>query len=118
MIEPRCCGSTRRSATVTSSLPLTRIASPISSSERKPPVPSTRRLRNALPAIMSGSSIAAGLVGVVGLVLMRASSSLDRGEDLDACAAGERRLAPCAAPHDLAVDRDRDAARVERDAEQ
>src|SRR5215218_10952578 len=51
-------------------------------------------------------------------MLMDASSPLDRGQDLDAGAAGQHGLLPRPPPHDLAVDGDGDAARVERDAEQ
>src|SRR6185436_11113442 len=94
-------------------LPLTRIASPISSSERKPPVPSSRREWKALSAMTSGSSWVA-----FASMLMGASSPLDRGEDLHAGAGAQRGLVPRAAPHDLAVDGDGDAARVERDPEQ
>ena len=55
--EPRgAAGSTRRSATVTSSLPLAAIASASSSSEGKPPVPSSRRERSVRPAIVSASA--------------------------------------------------------------
>ena len=54
-IEPRASASMRRSATVTSSVPLASIAAAIASSERKPPVPSSSREPSSRPAIVSGS---------------------------------------------------------------
>src|SRR5437868_13882874 len=110
MIEPRAAGSTRRSATVTSSEPLTAIASAIASSDWKPPVPSSRREPNALPAITSGSP--AGVPAVGGLVsTVLISASLDRHDDLDLRAVGDDGVGPAPARDDLAVDGDGDAAR-------
>src|SRR6185312_3987123 len=85
------------------------------SSEGKPPVPSSSRERSSRPAITSGSSTAAPVAG--GASDMLRSSSLHRRQDLDPGAVGERPRAPFGAGHDLAVDRHRDAARLNLQAE-
>ncbi len=89
--------------------PLARIAAAINSSEGNPPVPSSRRERRLRPAIVSGSVSA--WVGAVEDATDR-SSSLHRAEHLHAGVRGEREGLPGGAGNDLAIDRDRDAARV------
>src|SRR4051812_6934740 len=98
-IEPRCEGSMRRSATVTSSEPEAASAADSASSERKPPVPSSSREPSVLPAMVSAS------VSVTAI-----SASLDRAQDLHPRPFVQSRVRPLAARNDLGVDGHGDAA--------
>src|SRR3954451_23171216 len=91
MIEPRASGATRRSATVTSSLPLAAMASPSTSRLVKPPVPSSRRDEKRTSAICIGSA------------------SLNGGEDLDPGTVVDLGALPLGAGDDLGVDGHGDA---------
>ena len=95
--EPCAVGSTRRSATVTISAPEARSAASICSSERKPPVPTISREPSSRPPELP--------------VVARAQPPWIAAQHLDPSA---RRasgvVVPLAARHDLAVERDRDAA--------
>src|SRR5215472_13141007 len=106
--EPRAAGSTRRIATVVSSVPEAASARPSTSRLGLPPVPMIRREPNFSPASDSGSSVSGSAM----------SASLHRGEDLDLIAVREPDLRPGHAAHDVAVDRYRDAGsgrRYQRD---
>src|SRR5262245_25437624 len=98
-IEPRCDGSIRRRATVTSSEPLAASAADSASSERNPPVPSSSRECSVLPAMVRTS------VSVTAI-----SASLDRAQDLHPRPFVQLRPGPLAARDDFGVDRDGDAA--------
>ena len=67
--DPRAPGSMRRRATVTISVPLAAIAADRSSSEVKPPVPSSRRERSVRPAIVSVSASRASLARPWSIIL-------------------------------------------------
>src|SRR5690242_308585 len=109
-IEPRCDGSMRRSATVTSSVALASIAAASASSDRNPPVPSSRREPSSRPPMTRGSGAAAGVAcGARSVVDMVDSASLDRAQDLDPCALLQLVCGPLASRDDLGVDRDGDA---------
>src|SRR4051812_32658974 len=95
----------RRSATVTSSVALARMASASASSRGKPPVPRIRRERKVAPAITSGSSSAVWS----GSVATR-STSLDGVQHLDPVARAERARVPLRAGHDLGLHGHRETA--------
>src|ERR1700676_5243754 len=108
----------RRSATVTSSLPLAAIASRSSSKEGKPPVPSSRRECRVRPAIVNGSLGGAAPLWALGeWTLMLRSSSLHRRENLHARILGQDERLPLPPRYDLAVDGHGDAASLRRHAE-
>src|SRR3954452_14701558 len=110
--EPRACGSIRRSAIVTSSARVARIASASVSRRLKPPVPRMRRERSVRPPTCSGVSV----TGICSVLTGR-SASLHGGQRLDARPLDDAALGPLGARNDLAVDRDRDAAGALLDAE-
>src|SRR6476620_6239674 len=98
----------RRRATVTSTLPDTASAAASASSERNPPVPSSRRERSSVPAMVNTSV----LVSVTAI-----SASLDRAQDLHPRPLVQMRRVPLAARDDLGVDRDRHATPGARQVE-
>src|SRR5215213_4667028 len=104
----------RRSATVTSSAPLASIAAGSASSERKPPVPSSRRELSSRPPTVKVSSVTASAGASpprMAAAMSRATSaSLDRAQDLDPRAVAELARGPLAARHHLGVDRHGHAA--------
>src|SRR3954453_1226115 len=112
MSEPRACGSMRRSAIVTSSARVARIASASVSRRLKPPVPRISRERSMRPATSNGVSV----TGICS-VLTCGSASLHGGQRLDALALVDAALPPLGARDDLAVDRHRDAAGGRLDTE-
>ena len=101
-------GSTRRSATVASSVPLASIASASASSARKPPVP--RMQARAEARGRRSSAARPGRLALGGLDGDRSSASLDRVEDLDALALAQLAALPLRPRHDLGVDGHGDAA--------
>ena len=78
------------------------IAAASASSERKPPVPSSRRERSSVPAMVSGSADTS-VVAIVSLPGSRAGPRRARRRR-SSC------VSHCVARHDLGVDRHRDAA--------
>src|SRR5579862_404752 len=92
--DPVAAGSTRRIATVVSSVPEATSARSSTSRLGMPPVPMISREVNVSPARMNGSSI--GL------------ASLHGGDDLDLIAIGQLRLGPGGPADDFAVDGRRD----------
>src|SRR3954468_6325014 len=109
--EPRACGSIRRSAIVTSSAPVARIASASVSRRLNPPVPRMSRERSVRPPTSNGVSVT-GICSV-----LTGSASLHGGQRLDALALVDAARGPLGARDDLAVDRDGDAAGARLDAE-
>src|SRR5262245_61781115 len=112
--EPRAPGSTRRSATVVSSVPEATSASSSTSRLGAPPVPMIRRDPSFSPAMTSGSpagrSLKAGSPGS-GAGAERGtvrrpprSTPLGDGQDLDLVAVDHVVAGPGAAGHHLAVD--------------
>src|ERR1700683_10181 len=99
--EPPEPGSSRRMATVVSSVPDAASARPSTSRLGAPPVPMISRDPNFSPAISSGSSVSISLT----------STSLYGGEQFDLVAGRERHGRPGSTAHDLAVDSDRYARR-------
>ncbi len=107
MTEPGASGSTRRSATVTISVPDSRSALSRSLIDRNPPVPTISREPQLRPP--SSKPVRAR---------RSSGASLDRDHDLDAGAVVEGPRLELGAGHDLAVDGDGDPARVGLGAEQ
>src|SRR3954471_16753464 len=96
----------RRSAIVTTSARVARIASASVSRRLKPPVPRMRRERSVRPPTSNGVSVT-GICSVCSV--LTGSASLHGGQRLDALALVDAALRPLGARDDLAVDRDRDA---------
>src|SRR6185437_5342837 len=96
--EPGEAGSTRRMATVVSSVPDAASARPSTSRLGVPPVPMINREPNFSPASSSGSSASGSAM----------SASLYRGEHLDLVSVRELDSRPGDPAHDVAIDRDGD----------
>src|SRR5690606_14455258 len=110
MIESgvRSARSTRRTATVTTSQPLSRSAARAVSASENLPVPVKRRERNSKLPIRRMSSVIAWV--------SRGSSATDEVDDLHLVAFSERGLGVASARHDLSVSLDRDEGVAEAEA--
>src|SRR3954451_3467884 len=84
------------------------MAAAIASSERKPPVPSSKRERSVFPAIVSTS---------VCVSVTAMSTPLDRAQDFHPRSLVQLRTGPLAARHHLGVHRHGDAAPGRRQVE-